>query len=620
MRSRIVLFVLIAGLAAVLGFVTFTPVQALWLVQHLGYWVILLGSALFAYLLVRSLGQDRQALSDWRVQLSDWRWPALTIAACSLFLHIHEEHGFKIVMDEVVLQGTAMKMHLLREVGTPVRGYDFAGNYLMLSSFIDKRPLFFPFLLSSLHDLTGFRVANGLLLNALLTPVFLLMGYLIGNRMAGRLAGIAAVLLLSGLPLLSQNVTSSGFEVLNLVMILLTCWLGMRYAERPDDHKLGAFLMSGVLLAQVRYESVLFLLPVAAAILYVWVRERRISLPWYVLLSPFLLLVYPWQYNVFKLSRASWQMGDKPGAESPFGISFFYDNVGHALNYFFSFDGGQGNSVLISVLGLIGVGFMLLTVYKHHQVIARSQPGQLVAILFLGSLGLHGLLMLCYFWGQFDDPIIRRLSLPSHLLLVFSFILVLPYLTKRQARFKILVGIALFYLLTVTAPHVSRHAYTQENFAARTNNWLAGHIRGQGDRKILALDGLSHLLWIIHGQASLPIELLPKRLDGYLFHFRQRSFDDFWVVQRASVDPLTGRRFASLDDELGDGITLELIEERAFNPTYLIRLSRIVAVDEDKLRAWAEQRSVFQPPPETIQAEVKKQGQGYIETWFENLP
>ncbi len=620
MRSRIALFVLVAALAFALGFLTFTPKQALWLVQHLGYWLTLMSFGLFVALLWRSLHEDRQAICGWREASRSWVWPALTIVAGSIFLHVHETHGFKIVMDEVIIQGTAMKMHALREVGTPLRGYDFAGNYLLLTSFIDKRPLFFPFLLSLVHDLTGYRVANGVILNAVLTPLFLLMAYLVGRRLGGSLAGIATVILFAGLPLLAQNVTSSGFEVLNLLMIVLTCWLGMRYAERPDDARLGAFLLSGVLLAQVRYESVIFLLPVAATIIYVWFRERRISLPWPVLLSPLLLLVYPWQYNVFKLSESSWQLRDKPGAESPFGLGYFYDNVGHALNYFFSFDGSQGNSWLIAVLGVVGMGFLTLMVYRQHREIARDRPAHLVALLFLGALALHGLLMLCYFWGQFDDPVIRRLSLPSHLLLVFAFVLVLPSLVKHPARFKGLVVVALLHLVTFAAPHASRHAYTQENFAARTNNWLADYIHTQGDRRLLAIDGMSHLLWLVHGKSSLPMELFAKRLDAVLFHYRQRSFDDVLVVQRMGVDADTGERIASLSDQLGDGVTLEMIDEYMFTPVYVIRLSRVTAVDEDKVRAWAEGRLQFEPPPEQIQVEVRRREGNYIETWFGNLP
>ena len=63
-------------------------------------------------------------------------------------------------------------------------------------------------------------------------------------------------------------------------MILSTLWLGMRFAEAPGVARLGAFLFSGILLAQTRYESALFVLPVGAVLALVWWRQRRIEITW----------------------------------------------------------------------------------------------------------------------------------------------------------------------------------------------------------------------------------------------------------------------------------------------------------------------------------------------------
>ena len=43
---------------------------------------------------------------------------------------------------------------------------------------------------------------------------------------------------MTGLPLLAQNATGGGFELLNLVMILATLLLGMRYLARRDASSL----------------------------------------------------------------------------------------------------------------------------------------------------------------------------------------------------------------------------------------------------------------------------------------------------------------------------------------------------------------------------------------------
>lgn len=617
MRTRVLLWGLIALLAVLLGFVTFPPVLALNLVKHTGYWFMLAATALFGWHFARSLrGGAAPRWREWR----RWGWAAVVIIGGTLFLQTRESHGYKVVMDDVVLEGTAMQMHFHREVGVPVRAYDYVGNYEVLNSFLDKRPVFYPFLLATVHDLTGYRPSNAFVLNALLTPVLLLLLYLVGRRLAGELAGLATVLLICTVPLVAQNAVGAGFELLNLVMIVLTLWLGMRYAEAPSDDRLCAFALSGILLAEVRYESVLFIFPVGLVIVWTWWRQRRLSLPWTFLGCPLLLVLYAWQHNVFKVLDSSWQMMSKPEAKTPFALHYFYDNVGHALNFFFCWDGSQSNSLLVSALGVAGVAFLILLLYKRHREIFSAEPGNAVFNLFALTLLAHLGLMLCYFWGQFDDPVIRRLSLPEQLLAVLAFIYVLPQLWPRPAAWKALLGVTLVFLLGVSVPVMAQHRYTQENFAARTCNWVAAYIQAHPGREMLAIDANSQLVWIVNRQSSIPVAQLVAKYEGYCFHFRRHSFDDYLVVQRLGVDPKTGAVFPSIDEDLGDGFTLQTIAIKKFSPTYRIRLSRVTAIDEPKIKAWAKKRpKKFEPLPN--ETTVSSAGPAdYLVTWLTNLP
>ncbi len=61
----------------------------------------------------------------------------------------------KILNDEFVLQSTAFNMHYFRDVAMMVRGYDIQGVFLSTDSYLDKRPYFYPLLVSLFHDLTG---------------------------------------------------------------------------------------------------------------------------------------------------------------------------------------------------------------------------------------------------------------------------------------------------------------------------------------------------------------------------------------------------------------------------------------------------------------------------------
>ncbi|HTT55497.1 MAG TPA: glycosyltransferase family 39 protein [Opitutaceae bacterium] len=618
MSRRLLLFALTSALALVLGFVTLPATQAMVAVRYTGYWFVLVATAWFGIHLVRSLREDWPALRAWR---SWWR-AGLVVAAGTLILHVHERHEFKIVADEVVLQLTAQRMHFAREAGVVLRGYDYAGNFTPFMVTVDKRPLFFPFLLSLVHDLTGYRVSNAFALNAVLSLALMTLALLVARRIGGWGAGCTAVLLLAGVPLIAQNACGSGFDLLNLVMILLVWWLGMRWADRPqDDDRLAAFVLGAVLLLQVRYESVLFLLPVGAVILYLWWHFRQIRLPWALLAAPLLLLVIPWQYNVFKVLDSYWQLNSIQGATTPFGLRYFYDNVGHAMNFFLDFDGLQPNSWLVGIAGTLGVGFFILVLYRHYRGIFRDRPGEAVYVLFVAGLLVHTAFMLCYFWGTWDDPVIRRLSLPAHLLLVFSLVYIWPRLVLTSRRWLISGVAAGAYLVAFSLPTAAMHRYDQENFAARATNWLRDFIRTQGEEPVLAIDNNSGLLWFLYGKACINPWLLSHRVGEFLYHWDRRSFTTCYVVQRVGIDAKTGEPFISADDDLGPGVKLEVVKQKAFSPIYLVRLSRVVSIDEPKLKAWADGRMkqgkgggpLLQPIPGSAEA-------AQLLEWLRNLP
>jgi hypothetical protein len=274
---RLQLLMFTAVLAVVLGFFAVSPDRALYLMTLGGYWTILGTTVWFFWALWPLVRETR----PWALPAGPAAWaaPAL-VAGCGVLLLVHETYGFKILMDEIMLLGTSMGMHFDKHPLVPIRGHDLQGAFQLLDGRIDKRPLFQPFLVSTLHDLTGYRPENVFVLNTGLTFVLLGLVYRAGRKIAGQAAGIVAVLLLASLPLLAQNATGGGFELLNLVMIMSTLLLGLRYAEKRDLASQQALLLSGVLLAQTRYESILFLLPVGRCWIGAPVSSRCCSCRW----------------------------------------------------------------------------------------------------------------------------------------------------------------------------------------------------------------------------------------------------------------------------------------------------------------------------------------------------
>ncbi|MBA3854852.1 MAG: hypothetical protein C0503_10575, partial [Gemmatimonas sp.] len=238
LRDRLVWLMAALGAAAlVIGRGVIDGDTATQLVAKGGYWVMLFTVALAARALWKV---GREAIDAWRPGRLDVAALALVVG-CSTVWVAHERQGFKILADEVLLLGTSMVMHQEREVSYPIRAADLRGPFELTHRVLDKRPYFFPFLVSVVHDVTGYRGTNPFHVNAVLGCVFLGLVYVLGWRIAGqRWAGALLVLLFTGLPLLAQQAAGGGFELLNLVMIALVLLLGWRYAERPDEPSLEA--------------------------------------------------------------------------------------------------------------------------------------------------------------------------------------------------------------------------------------------------------------------------------------------------------------------------------------------------------------------------------------------
>lgn len=614
MNRLLILTILSSLLAVLIGFVAVPPEQALWLIKYGGYWLILATSALAAWQIGRAI---RRSLVGFRFDRTEI--PSLaTVPAAWILLLVHEPFSFKILMDETMLLGTSMSMHLDKLVQTPFRGHDIQGAYILLEGVVDKRPYFFPFLLSLLHDVTGYRPENAFFLNAGLGLLFLLLVYVVGRRLAGRTAAAVGVLLFGGLPLLGQNVTGGGFELLNLVMLTLTLWLGIRFAETRETPELSALCLSGILLAQTRYESALFVLPVVLIILWVWWRERRLVVSWTLAFTPLLLLPVPFLQKVFELRQGSWEMASRPGAEHPFSTSFVLVNLAHAWEYFFDLTGGQPNSFLLSVLGLFGLAFLLLHLIRTLPRLREASTGVGPATIFsLGLLALFALLM-CYFWGTFDNPVITRLSLPLHLLFVLILWLVVPAFPAAAKVWRGLVVLVMLQLWGLSIPSMASHMYTMNYVHGREVTWRTEFISQHPLRDYLVVDP-SSIFWITNRISATPTEHARFNAESLAFHRRNHTFSEIYVYQRFDVDVATGHLKLVDDFDLGPNYVLETVVERRLHPFMLSRIARVVAIKEGAaVLSAAPAPDSKAIPLSSEQKQVLKQE--YWNNWMSNLP
>jgi len=611
---RVWLLVLCSLLAFMLGFVCLKGMTAIGFLARSGYWFMLSAFLLFLYAFWRNWANSLKN-QDWK---KVDRVSALLVLVCGTILLVHETPGFKIVMDEIMLLGTSMSMHFDRAAVTPLRGNDIQGAFVLMDGIVDKRPLFFPFLLSLVHDLSGYRPSNSFLLNGLLSYCFLWLANLTGRQLAGREGGWLAVLLFTGLPLLAHNALGGGFELLNLTLVAATFLAALRFAKLKEENSLSLFALVGVLLCNTRYESVLIVAPLALLVPWVWWRERRVMLPWPVLAVPLLLIPVALQMQVFESRGSAWELESMPGFTTPFSLAYIPDNLSHAAAFFFGKPSDQPSSFLFSLLGWLAVPFAVLQGVKILRKPGDASPVHAVTVLMLLGLAAHFVLMMAYFYGRFDMVVIRRLSLPTHFLLLLSLLLVLPVLVRSVLVHRLFVAVGALGVLALGIPAMAIHAYSQEYLPGRETQWRRHFMAEQHRPDYLVIDNDS-ALWVSHRISATPISRARERLEALEYHMRNRSYSSIYVFQRLEVDPETGATRLREGDDLGPAFVLEPVREERLQMLRISRISRLVELRREGVSIRPEKEPDGPRAPEDPEEQAKARV-AYIQNFLKNLP
>jgi len=570
---RAVAFVVSAIAAIVFGFIYFSSEQAGELVRQYGYYAIAATLLWFVLLLVREWPDIKRAWRD--MPRDELRRLLLLVGGLSIVAWCVFPFSYKVLFDELVLQATSWNLHRLREVGTMVRGYEVEGVFLPLFVYLDKRPYFFALLVSIIHDFTGFRENNAFLFNAVLYPVVLGLFYFLVRRVvSGRIAwtGLACF---GASPLLAQNANGAGMDLLNLAMVVLTMLLAARFLARPDERRLSVLFLACVLLAQTRYESLLFVLTTGLVVLEGWRRAGRIILPVAAIFAPLLLVPSGLHNSYLSGTPELWEL--KENMDSRFAVEHLWPNLGHAVNYFFYFGRTILSAWWLSVCGFASLGWIVFSIWRRRPVWRQLDP-TIVAVGFFGlAIGANLILLLSYFWGQLDDPIVSRLIMPFTVLLAFGVVLVLRSLDQVNAGIKNWVAMgALVAYLGWGLPAVAHNR--EINQQATELAWEQQQVALMDPVSRLILTDKTTLGWLMKGQPSLGLNDAGFRAEAIQFRLDHGTFKEVLVTQRYRPVNAEGRVFeVDPRDVIPARFVLEPVVERMIGGR-LVRISRVVEI------------------------------------------
>lgn len=564
------LFGLAAAAAVYFGFIGLEVETGGMLVKKFGYYVMLLTFALWVASLWRLWCERSPGALPGRQELLG---AGAVITLFSVMAVTAEPFRSKVLFDEFVLQSTAFNMHYFRDTATMVRGYDILGAFLSLDNYLDKRPNFYPFLISLVHDLTGYRPANAYWLNAVLYPVSLGLAYYLGRRLAGWWGALLTVGLLGSLPLLGQNATGSGMELLNFCMILAVAALGGAYLRRPDDTRLSALVLGAILLAQARYESAVYVLPVAIIILIGWWKQGGVVLSWRAILAPLLLIPYGLQNKVLNNTKWMWEL--RADQETRFSLSYLGRNLESAVDFLFNTTQRFANSLTLTVLGFLALGWLLGHLLRRRPAL-RDVPGDHLALFLLGLGAVaNTVLIMFYYWSSFNDPMASRFSLPLQFVFVFAVVGAGAALGRRWRAVPALLGFAALLAVVAATGRLAQPLYSHTGIDEI--EWERRFVATRPPGPRLIITNKSTLPWLLLKIPSILVGRARLVADRVQYQLEEASFQEILVMQSFRPTTVDGDYAMVPDDKLPSGFELQFLAERRFG-TKITRISRLVGI------------------------------------------
>lgn len=497
----------------------------------------------------------------------------LFISLFFLFVFILENIDFKKQYDEFDLASTAYSLHFVQKPIFPSSVIVDSDITFVLSADTDKRPLAYPTAVALVHTLTGYRLWNSIYLNIFLyvSLIFLVSCYF--DPILGRLKTILLAISLATIPVLSHSAGSGGYDMLNLFLIFLL-FIGLsRFIENPNSANLSLSILSGVLLAQCRAESVLYLIPLGIALI---IKRQYLLQKYHFWPLSFFLLLAPVAVQFFG-SRSYFDEGNPADGTGFFALKYVPTNLSNAFAYLTDTSGIYNNSLLFmgSFLGFVAVALWLI----FRKKLPKPTISQL-APTFLISLGLFltfSVYMLLY-WGDWRDSTVSRFSLP---LQFFGILFFTVFILKNTSKYIAYFAGAVIASITITCtlPAISKNRWNKTLYTGHQEQWWAKIIESYGDEKVLFISP-SVQLPILMRKSGINIDYANENKAKIKEYLDSGRFEKIIVLETVQRTTSFGKQVVQ-HKLLDPAFILHHLDDFKFNSNADSRISELVDVKLD---------------------------------------
>ena len=296
---------------------------------------------------------------------------------------------FKILNDETNLIGISMNMYQDKKASLPMQGFNLDYKSAEYQTTIGKRPLLYPLLVSFVHSLRGYSAYNGFVVNFIFGAMSLFCLHLFIYDSFSRLYALLSILILASLPNFVMWVTSSGFETVNLCFIVLAFYQLRKVLVSKSIPQAELFFLTLLLLAQCRYESIIFTVGILFLLPMLLNKKSISELSAVTYIVPVLYIPTIWLFRLYAdlpvVNKVGNAVAQTPSLLESFRFKNILTNSVSNLNVFLGLDPHLGFSGVVAAISIAGIYLMIKRLVVNYR---GTEP-------YLRTLGYFAAVSLC---------------------------------------------------------------------------------------------------------------------------------------------------------------------------------------------------------------------------------
>jgi hypothetical protein len=348
------------------------------------------------------------------VRLLKSYWPGILVAfvlTCIVFLSV--KVGFKTLSDETNLISVSRSMLDDKTAYNTTTAKYYYGNLQPINRDIPKRPLVFPFLVYLVHAVIGFHYQNAFVVNFIVLFLLLTGVFILTRKLLDFASALAASLLVLSYPVVSVFATSAGFDLLSSVFFILVLVVVYGFVRNPSSAGFSFIIACLLFFANIRYESILFLLLIPLLLLpkikWQYVKDSSHLL----CLTPLLNLPFIWE----RILQPKGQFESFKDVQL-FSFSALAGNLKLFAGNLLDFD------YRLPYAGIVTLASALIFLYLIGQILRRkiSLPShqRYFLLVLLASVGISTVMYFAHFFGHYTHPSSARFFITMSLFLAFG--------------------------------------------------------------------------------------------------------------------------------------------------------------------------------------------------------